>query len=147
MRSADAWLVYGTRHVRDVVALGADPDRTVIAPITALAPEPPVEPHPPLVGEERRYLFVGRLIERKGIDVLLEAFCRVDGGELWIVGDGPMREAVEAAASRDRRIRLLGHRDGEALAQAYRDAHILLVPSLYEPWGWWSTRGLLTACR
>ena len=67
--------------------------------------------------------------------MLLEAFRRVDGGELWIVGDGPMREAVEAAASRDRRIRLLGHRDGEALAQAYRDAHILLVPSLYEPWG------------
>jgi glycosyltransferase involved in cell wall biosynthesis len=135
MRSADAWLVYGTRHVRDVVALGADPKRTVIAPITALAPEPPTEPHPPAAGETLRYLFVGRLIERKGIDVLLEAFRRVDGGELAIVGDGPLREAVEAAASQDPRIRLLGHRDGEALADAYRDAHVLMVPSLYEPWG------------
>ena len=135
MRSADAWLVYGTRHVSDVVALGADPKRTVIAPITALAPEPPIEPHPPAAGETLRYLFVGRLIERKGIDVLLEAFRRVDGGELAIVGDGPLREAVEAAASQDPRIRLLGHRDGEALADAYRDAHVLMVPSLYEPWG------------
>jgi glycosyltransferase involved in cell wall biosynthesis len=135
MRSADAWLVYGTRHVRDVVALGADPKRTVIAPITALAPEPPTEPHPPAAGETLRYLFVGRLIERKGIDVLLEAFRRVDGGELAIVGDGPLREAVQAAASQDPRIRLLGHRDGEALADAYRDAHVLMVPSLYEPWG------------
>ena len=52
-----------------------------------------------------------------------------------IVGDGPLREAVEAAASQDPRIRLLGHRDGEALADAYRDAHVLIVPSLYEPWG------------
>lgn len=135
MRSADAWLVYGTRHVRDVVALGADPDRTVIAPITALAPEPPTEPHPPGAGETLRYLFVGRLIERKGVDGLLEAFRGVDGGELVIVGDGPLREAVEAAASQDPRIRLLGHRDGEALANAYRDAHVLMVPSLYEPWG------------
>jgi glycosyltransferase involved in cell wall biosynthesis len=135
MRSADAWLVYGTRHVRDAIELGADPDRTVIAPITALAPEPPVEANPPAAGEERRYLFVGRLIERKGIDVLLDAFRRVEGGELLIVGDGPQRETVESAAARDPRIRLLGHRDGDALANAYRDAHFLMVPSLYEPWG------------
>ena len=80
MRSSDAWLAYGSRHGRDVVALGADPARTVIAPITALAPEPPTEPHPPATGEEFRYLFVGRLIERKGIDVLFEAFRQVRGG-------------------------------------------------------------------
>ena len=135
MRSADAWLVYGTRHVRDAVALGADPTRTVIAPITALAPEPPTEPHPPAADEELRYLFVGRLIERKGIDVLLAAFRHVDGGELRIVGDGPLRGAVESAASNDSRIRLLGHLDGAALANAYREAHLLIVPSLYEPWG------------
>jgi glycosyltransferase involved in cell wall biosynthesis len=135
MRSADAWLAGGTRHVRDVVALGADPARTVIAPISALAPEPPSRPRTPVAGQALRYLFVGRLIERKGIDVLLEAFRRVEGGELWIVGDGPLRAAVESAASRDRRIHAVGHRDGEALANAYREAHVMVVPSLYEPWG------------
>jgi glycosyltransferase involved in cell wall biosynthesis len=135
MRSSDAWLAYGSRHARDVVALGADPARTVIAPITAVAPEPPTEPHPPATGEEFRYLFVGRLIERKGIDVLLEAFRQVRGGELRIVGDGPLRELVESAAAHDPRIRLLGYRDGAALANAYREAHLLIVPSLYEPWG------------
>jgi glycosyltransferase involved in cell wall biosynthesis len=135
MRSSDAWLAYGSRHVRDLVALGADPARTVIAPITALAPDPPIQPHPPAAGEEPRYLFVGRLIERKGIDVLLEAFRNVRGGELRIVGDGPLREAVESAAANDPRIRLLGHRDGAALANAYREAHLLMVPSLYEAWG------------
>jgi glycosyltransferase involved in cell wall biosynthesis len=135
MRSADAWLVYGSRHARDVIALGADPARTVIAPITALAPEPPTEPHPPAAGEPPRFLFVGRLIERKGVDVLLDAFGRLEGGELWIAGDGPLRETVESAAARDPRIRLLGHRDGGALARVYREAHALVVPSLYEPWG------------
>jgi glycosyltransferase involved in cell wall biosynthesis len=135
MRSSDAWLVYGTRHARDVVALGANPARTVIAPITALAPEPPTSPHPPAAGEQLRFLFVGRFIERKGIDVLLEAFRHVDGGELWIVGDGPLRTSVEAAATNDRRIRILGHRDGRELADAYRHANFLIVPSLYEAWG------------
>jgi glycosyltransferase involved in cell wall biosynthesis len=135
MRSSDAWLVYGTRHVRDVVALGADPERTVIAPITALAPEPPIERRLPSADGPFRYLFVGRLIERKGIEVMLDAFRGVDGGELWIVGDGPFRSAVESAAADDSRIRILGHRDGEALASVYREAQVLLVPSLYEPWG------------
>jgi glycosyltransferase involved in cell wall biosynthesis len=135
MRSADACLVYGTRHVRDAVTLGADAARTVIAPITALAPEPPVRPHPPGAGETLRYLFVGRLIERKGIDVLLEAFRGVAGGELWIAGDGPLRGTVEAAAAADPRVRLLGHRSGAALEKVYREAHVLIVPSLYEPWG------------
>lgn len=116
MRSADAWLVYGSRQARDVVELGADPARTVIAPITALAPEHPVERHRTPATGQTRYLFVGRFIERKGLDVLLEAFRRLDAGELWIAGDGPLRGTAEAAAARHPRIRLLGHVDGDALA-------------------------------
>jgi glycosyltransferase involved in cell wall biosynthesis len=135
MQASDAWLVYGTRHARDVVELGADPARTVIAPITALAPEQmPVRPRPNR-GGSTRFLFVGRFIERKGLDVLLDAFERVDGGELWLVGDGPQRELTEAAAARDSRIRTLGHLQGDPLENAYRDTDVLVVPSLYEPWG------------
>ena len=134
MRASDAWLVYGSRQARDVVELGADPARVVAAPITALVPDPPPRDSEPSEGRTR-YLFVGRLIERKGLDVLLEAFERVDGGELRIAGDGPLREMVEAAAARDPRIRLIGHIAGDALARAYQDADVLVVPSIYEPWG------------
>ena len=135
MRSSDAWLVHGSRHVRDVIELGATPARTVIAGITPLVPEhrPPRERMPWL--GSMRYLFVGRLIERKGVDVLLDAFSRIEQGELWIAGDGPVQPTVEAAASKDPRIRLLGHVEGEALADAYRQSDVLVVPSLYEPWG------------
>jgi glycosyltransferase involved in cell wall biosynthesis len=135
MRASDAWLVYGTRQARDAVELGADPARTVIAPITALAPEQmPERPRPERAGSTR-FLFVGRFIERKGLDVLLDAFGRVGGGELWLVGDGPQREIVEAAAARDPRIRALGHLQGDPLEDAYQQADVLVVPSLYEPWG------------
>jgi glycosyltransferase involved in cell wall biosynthesis len=134
MRASDAWLVYGSRQAQDVVELGADRERVVVAPITPLVPEAPARGRVPADGPTR-YLFVGRLIERKGLDVLLDAFSRVDGGELRIAGDGPLRPVVEAAAARDPRIHLIGHVAGEALVRAYRDADVLVVPSLYEPWG------------
>jgi glycosyltransferase involved in cell wall biosynthesis len=82
-----------------------------------------------------RYLFIGRFIERKGIDVLVDAFRRLDGGELWIAGEGPLDGLVASAASADPRIRLMGYADGEGLADLYRQADVLVVPSLYEPWG------------
>jgi glycosyltransferase involved in cell wall biosynthesis len=133
VRAADAWLVYGSRQARDVVELGADRERVVVAPITPLVPEAPARGA--RVDVRTRYLFVGRLIERKGLDVLLEAFAGSEGGELRIAGDGPLRGMVEAAAARDPRIHFAGHLSGDALANAYREAHALVVPSLYEAWG------------
>jgi glycosyltransferase involved in cell wall biosynthesis len=135
MTSADAWLAYGSRQARELVELGADPSRTVIAPISAVVPERPAKRHRPAEEGQTRYLFVGRLIETKGVDVLLEAFRQLDAGELWVAGDGPLRPMVEAAAARDPRIRLLGYVEGAALADVYGQADVFVLPSLYEAWG------------
>jgi glycosyltransferase involved in cell wall biosynthesis len=134
-RSADAWLAGGSRHARDVVRLGARPDRTVIAPLTALGPDPPLARTGLLAPGQPRYLFVGRFIESKGIDVLLAAFRRLERGELWLAGDGPLRSFVEGEAKGDPRIRVLGYADEQMLPELYRQADILVVPSLFEAWG------------
>jgi glycosyltransferase involved in cell wall biosynthesis len=135
MRTADACLAYGTRQARDLAEMGVDPARTVFAPITALAPERPPPRTSIRTGRRTRFLFVGRLIERKGLEVLMQAFARFDGGELWIAGDGPLDEAVAQAAARDPRIRLFGHVGGDDLGGLYTDVDALVVPSLYEAWG------------
>jgi glycosyltransferase involved in cell wall biosynthesis len=135
MRTSDACLAYGSRHVRDLAAMGVDPERIVVAPITALAPEKPPERSWPRDAASTRFLFIGRLIERKGLDVLLSAFARFPGGELWIGGDGPLLEVANQAASADRRVRVLGHVEGKDLPDLYGQVDALVVPSLYEPWG------------
>jgi glycosyltransferase involved in cell wall biosynthesis len=135
MRTADACLAYGSRHVRDLVSMGVDENRIALAPIAALVPESPPNRQWPRSGIDSRFLFVGRLIERKGLEVLLQAFGRFEGGELWIAGEGPVREPVAAAASSDPRIRMLGHVEGKDLPALYAEVDALVVPSLYEPWG------------
>jgi glycosyltransferase involved in cell wall biosynthesis len=82
-------------------------------------------------------LFVGRLIERKGVDHLIKAFRRISEIDpkitLSIVGGGPERPRLEAI-SRDlglaSRIRFCGQLDLAGVAAAYRRAGILLLPAL-----------------
>ncbi len=136
-RLSDAWLAYGTRSSADLVRMGADPSRIVVSPL-AVAPAdvaPGTVGEPPERGMAARFLFVGRLIERKGIDLLLRAFRELASGELWIVGDGCLVRDIVRAAEANPRIRLFGHLDGTDLQDVYRRADVLVLPSHYEVWG------------
>lgn len=85
-----------------------------------------------------RILFLGQLVERKGIHVLLEAFVRMEAdAELWIVGGdwnsagypARLRAAIEALGIAGR-VTLRNHTDDVApLLQA---ADIFVLPSLSE---------------
>jgi glycosyltransferase involved in cell wall biosynthesis len=137
IRTSDAWLAYGSRSSAELVRLGADSARIVVAPLVATPPPPGgVSRRERLLREgAMRYLFVGRLIERKGIDILLDAFRGVDGGELWIVGDGPLAALVENAAASDERVRFFRQLEPSRLHEVYREADVLVLPALYDVWG------------
>ena len=81
-----------------------------------------------LAGDEPTVLYFGKLIEQKGVQVLLEAMRRIDA-RLVVVGFGPYRSALEAKAP-DRTLFTgpLGHRH---LAHLLPLADVTVVPSIF----------------
>jgi|SRR2546427_3264400 len=87
-------------------------------------------------------LYVGRLEARKGVTTLLHAFALVrkkrGDARLIMVGDGPARRQVELLAKGlyvDSEVDLVKGLSTGDLAQLYRDARIVVIPSLYEGFG------------
>ena len=84
----------------------------------------------------RSFLFVGRMVETKGVADLLEAYRAYramvpDGWELWLAGIGPLAERAHGLDG----VRLLGFLDPTELAKTMSEAGCLILPSYYEPWG------------
>ncbi len=91
-----------------------------------------------------RVLFVGNVIERKGLATLLEALASLapDGFHLDVAGSLDRDRGYVARIRRelDRldledRVALHGVLDGEALAERFRKSQVLAVPSTYEGFG------------
>ena len=84
---------------------------------------------------KKGFLFVGRLVDSKGADALLDAYERaaLDPAEwpLTIVGDGPMRAALEQRVSRSslKDVRFTGFIDDVTKAELVAGAKWLVAPS------------------
>lgn len=101
------------------VPMGADIGR-ILDEVGARIPEP------------GRVLFVGRLVEKKGADVLLRAVALVPRVSLVIVGDGPARDELEELA-RDlgirRRVQFLGQQSRDGVMAEMARAALVALPS------------------
>lgn len=86
---------------------------------------------------EPTFLFCGQMIARKGVDVLLAAFARLDRGRLLLVGReaelpallAPLPAAVRA------RIEYAGFQAPEALPRFFAATDVFVLPSRYDGWG------------
>jgi glycosyltransferase involved in cell wall biosynthesis len=75
-------------------------------------------------------LFVGRLSQEKGIDLLLSAWEQIkDTIPLKIVGDGPLGDRVEAAASSQSGIDRVGRKSMKEVYTLMKGAAFLVFPS------------------
>ncbi|MEG4281796.1 glycosyltransferase family 4 protein [Microcoleus sp. A006_D1] len=91
--------------------------------------------------QQVHFVFLGRLADWKGVDLLLEAFAAVTAqtdAVLEIIGDGEMRGELEAQTARlslDSRIVFSGWLSQEQCALKLQQADALVLPSLREPGG------------
>jgi glycosyltransferase involved in cell wall biosynthesis len=116
-------------------AFAVDP-RVVEIPLAADA----AKFHPAVARDPNRALFVGGLDRAhyfKGVDILLEAFARaaadVAEARLTIIGDGDLRPKYEARAKLlgvEDRVEFAGALDDASLADRYRSAAFLVLPSI-----------------
>jgi glycosyltransferase involved in cell wall biosynthesis len=99
----------------------------------------PVRPPRPPLATPPTVAFAGRLVAKKGADVLVDAMTRVvaqhASARLILAGDGPERgalaERIVARGLADR-VTVLGHRPREALEQLLAAAWVQVVPSRWE---------------
>jgi len=93
------------------------------------------------LGRQRRYqlLYVGRLVDLKRVDVLIDAFrqlsTRRSDLQLTIVGDGPERRSLAWRAVGTPGIHFAGFQDQAQLPKFYGAADLFMLLSENEPWG------------
>jgi glycosyltransferase involved in cell wall biosynthesis len=87
-------------------------------------------------------VFVGRLIDEKRVDLLLEAMHALTGDfpdlRCTVIGDGPERAALEGRATRlglREHVTFLGRVDGPRVYSVMKAARILVLPSIREGFG------------
>lgn len=84
----------------------------------------------------QNFLFIGRLSEEKGIRVLLEAF-KYSGYSLKIIGDGPLKDLIEADSKKHSNITYLGFQQKDVITKELKSCNALIFPSV-----WYETFGL-----
>jgi glycosyltransferase involved in cell wall biosynthesis len=88
------------------------------------------------VGERRPerglLLSIGRLVDKKGFDVLFRAMAEVPDVRLELIGDGPERESLQTLAHRlgvADRVRFAGRQPRESVLSALARAEAVAIPS------------------
>ena len=100
---------------------------------------------PPPHQDEGYYVFLGSLIEMKGIPTLLSCWKSLETNlgdacpELRIAGEGPLADQVCAAAAASTKIQYLGRVSGDAKHALIRGCRAFIAPSV-----WWEPLGLVT---
>jgi glycosyltransferase involved in cell wall biosynthesis len=155
---SDAILVPSQMYKEETISLGAPENKTFVMPnasnvyVTASDYSKAEELRIKLgLNEKRGILYVGRLVESKGVQYLIEAFAKLaaerDDIALICVGDGPLREKLQSMCKElhvERRVHFAGPVDldierNKYLVPYYLSSDVCVVPSIFlrgypDPW-------------
>jgi glycosyltransferase involved in cell wall biosynthesis len=149
--SVDRWITCGQTSTEYVVSLGVARDRILelqngvdeerfkadVAPAWMIRPRPVV-------------LYVGRLVELKGVKSLLDAaaILQNQGHEfsLLLVGSGREKDALEARAKTLglRNVHFEPAQPPEKMPSVYRSADVMVFPTLQDVWGFVANEAVLS---
>jgi glycosyltransferase involved in cell wall biosynthesis len=91
-----------------------------------------------LVRTNPLFVFVGRLVDWKALDIAIRALAEVPSADLEVIGDGPMLETWKTLAREvgvAERVRFLGPQTQPQYAARLRESVGLVLPSLHESGG------------
>ena len=152
VRKADACLAYGTRSKDFLIGLGAEKEKVFLSPNTvdieyfAKASQMTEADKENLkrktgIRTSQIILYVGQLIERKGLQYLLPAFGKLKKENqdlsLLIIGRGNQEEEFKDLCRREKvsDVFFVGHKDYDEIPQYYGISDVFVLPSLEEVWG------------
>lgn len=147
VRSADAVTAISTSTAGAVREAAERP--VAVIPYGAAVEQPPaVPPRPPFSEPQApvRILFVGRLVQRKGVEVLVRALARMRHereAELIVVGSGDQEANILRTAGVEGvsdHVHLLGSVDEQRLAREYASCDVFVLPAVVDSRG--DTEGL-----
>ena len=95
-------------------------------------------PRPQSFAAANRFLFMGRLVDWKALDVVLYALKDVPAAHLDVVGDGRMRrrwEQLSHSLGLQERVRFLGWRTQTECAALLAETTALVLPSIFASGG------------
>jgi glycosyltransferase involved in cell wall biosynthesis len=127
-----ALIICVAEHIRKALISRGFPAAKVKVICYGIEPEANSDPAPPA---ERPYLlFVGRFVEKKGIEYLLDAMRVLESEgaavDLALIGDGPMAEALRQRSNGLKSARFLGWLPNQEVRRAMRGALAVCVPSV-----------------
>ena len=130
LKRFDGLIAYSERGAREYAELGFAADRIFVAH-NAVSPAPTIGlSRRPSAGKQLSVLFVGRLQQRKRVDLLLRAAAEMEPKpRLVIVGDGPERGDLERLARSVYPSALFaGSQKGAELERYFQEADLLVLP-------------------
>jgi glycosyltransferase involved in cell wall biosynthesis len=130
---ADLCMAASQFTIESLEQAGIDPRRIVLLPLGAdltqfrFAPRSPSGPF--------RILFVGGVGQRKGVKYLLQAFDQMRGPGVELTVAGPLPADMRPLAPYQNAVRFTGRLDQADIVREMHQAHVLVLPSVFEGFG------------
>lgn len=130
IKNANAYIASSTKAQEAQIAYGAEKNRCYISYLTVDIDSYMMNSGDKIKG---RLIFVGRLVQLKGVELLISALSKVSYDyEMIIVGTGPEKETLEKQCRELNlcdRVLFVGHKNREELKELYQSSTIFILPT------------------